>query len=417
MWVMIIKSMLNRKGTILLTIFSIAISVTLLLGVERIKNEANNSFTNTISGIDLVVGARSGPVELLLYSVFHIGNATNNISWLSYQEIKKHPAVKWTIPISLGDSHKGYRVVGTKRNYFKYYKYSDQKPIKLVKGNIFKDMFDVVLGAEVAEKLGYKIGDKIVISHGTGDVSLIDHDDKPFVVVGILAKTSTPVDKTLYVSLAGIEAIHINWQNGRPMPGANISAQHIKKVKLVPKQITAFFVGLKTRLASFKVQSVINNYYQEPLLAVFPGVALQQIWDIVGVGEKALFIVSLFVLVAGFLSMLIALMTSINQRRREMAILRSVGASPYHVFSLVFIESAIITILGIVVGVIMLYVILACSQTFLTDNFGIYILLKFLSLRDFLIIFFVFVGGLLIGLIPATKIYRNSLIDGLTIKY
>ena len=124
MFVLALKSLRNRKFTTLLTVATIALSVTLLLGVERIRKEARTSFTNTISGTDLIVGGRTGPVQLLLYSVFRIGYATNNISWQSYEEIARNPNVKWSIPISLGDSHQGYRVMGTSDEYFKYFRFA-----------------------------------------------------------------------------------------------------------------------------------------------------------------------------------------------------------------------------------------------------------------------------------------------------
>ena len=211
-----VKSLRNRKFTVGLTLVSIALSVTLLLGVERIRNQARTSFTSTISGTDLIVGARGGPVQLLLYSVFRIGNATNNISWDSYREIAQLPQVNWSIPISLGDSHMGYRVLGTNGDYFEHFRFARHRKLQLAQGRVFADVYDAVLGAEVASARGYRIGDAIVIAHGAGDVSFIHHDDKPFRVAGILKKTGTPVDRTIHVRLAGIDAIHAGWENGAP---------------------------------------------------------------------------------------------------------------------------------------------------------------------------------------------------------
>lgn len=410
------KSMRNRKFTITLTLLSIGLSVTLLLGVERIRTEARNSFTSTVSGMDLVVGARSGPVQLLLYSVFHLGNATNNISWESYRDVATNPQVKWTVPISLGDSHRGYRVMGTNTDYFTHFRYSNKQQLELSRGAVFSDIFDVVLGAEVAEKLNYSLGDSVVIAHGVGKVSFIKHDNKPFIVCGILKKTGTPVDKTLHVRLEGIEAIHIDWQDGRPAPGHSIPAAYVRKMDLNPKLITAFFVGLKSRTASFKIQRYINQYPHEPLLAVLPGIALQKLWDLIGIAEKALIIVSGFVVVAGLLGMLISLMTSLNERRREMAILRSVGASPYHVFTLVLAESAILTVSGIISGVVALYILLFSCRSFILNKFGIFINLNGLSTNDLILLSLILCCGLLIGLIPGYQIYRYSLSDGMTIR-
>ena len=411
-----VKSLKNRKFTTIMTVASIALSVTLLLGVERIRKEAKASFTKTISGTDLIVGARTGPVQLLLYSVFRIGNATNNISWQSYQEISRNPNVKWTIPISLGDSHHGYRVMGTNANYFEYYRFAGGRRLEMSEGRIFQGVFDTVLGADVAQALGYRLDDAIIISHGAGKVSFVKHDDKPFKVVGILKKTGTPVDQTVHVRLEGIEAIHVDWQDGASVPGQSISAQQVLAMDLSPKVITAFLVGLKSRIAVFSIQRNVNQYTKEPLLAILPGVALQELWGLIGVAEKALLAVSGFVVVVGMSAMLIAIMTSLNERRREMAILRSVGARPLHVFSLIVGESALLTVTGVTIGTAMLYGLLIVSQPLILTKFGIFIGISAVSLYELLLIVIVCLSGTAIGLIPGYRIYRYSLADGMTIR-
>ena len=416
MFALAIKSFRNRKFTTVLTIVSIALSVTLLLGVERIRKEARASFANTISGTDLIVGARSGPVQLLLYSVFRIGNATNNISWKSYQEIARNPNIKWTVPISLGDSHQGHRVMGTNADYFEFFRFAGRRRLEMAAGRIFEGVFDAVLGAEVARTLNYHIGDPIIIAHGAGEISLIKHDDKPFKVVGILKTTGTPVDRTIHVRLEGIEAIHIDWKEGAPIPGMSISPDKVLTMDLTPKAITAFFVGLKSRVAAFGVQRFVNAYPQEPLLAILPGAALQELWDLIGVAEKALLAVSGFVVVVGLSGMLIALMTSLNERRREMAILRSVGARPLHVFSLIVGESAMLTFVGVIAGVALLYGLLAVSQPLIMNRYGLFIAIGGLSAYELILMGVVCLAGCLIGTIPGYQIYRYSLADGMTIR-
>ena len=339
-----LKSLWNRRFTAGLTLLSIALSVALLLGVERMRTESRTSFANTISGTDLIVGARSGAIQLLLYSVFRIGNATNNISWQSYQEISKHPNVKWSIPIALGDSHQGFRVMGTTPAYFDHYRFSRDRGLEFAAGKPFAGVYDAVLGADVAEKLNYRLQQQIVIAHGAGKVNLFKHDNKPFSVVGILRKTGTPVDRTVHVGLAGIEAIHIDWQGGSPIPGMSITADKASQMDLTPKSITAAMLGLNSRISTFKVQHYINNYRQEPLLAILPGVALQELWDMMGVAEKALLAISGFVVLVGLTGMVTVILTSLNERRREMAILRSVGARPAHILALIMGEAISLTL-------------------------------------------------------------------------
>ncbi len=400
----------------MLTIVSIALSVTLLLGVERIRKEARTSFSNTVSGTDLIVGARSGSVQLLLYSVFRIGNATNNISWESYQEIARNPEIEWTIPISLGDSHHGYRVMGTNADYFEWFRYAGGRRLELASGRVLQDVFDAVLGAEVARTLDYHAGDPIVIAHGAGEISFIEHGDKPFEVVGVLESTGTPVDQTVHVLLEGMEAIHIDWQEGAPIPGRSISAGRVLEMDLTPRDITAFLVGLKSRIAVFGVQRVVNEYPQEPLSAIMPGVALQELWDLIGVAEKALLAVSGFVVAIGLCGMLLALMTSLNERRREMAILRSVGARPLHVFALIAGESVMLTLAGIIGGMGLLYGLLLVAQPIILSRFGLLIGVAGLSSYELVLISVVCLAGFLIGTIPAYRIYRYSLADGMTIR-
>jgi putative ABC transport system permease protein len=410
------QSLLNRRFTAMLTVLSIALSLTLLLGVERLRTEARTSFANTISGTDLIVGARSGPVQLMLYSVFRIGDATNNISWKSYQEIARHPKVAWSVPLSLGDSHQGYRVLGTNLDYFQRYRYARDRQLAFAQGQPFADLYDAVLGAEVADKLGYQPGDSLIVSHGAGKVSFARHDDKPFRVAGILERTGTPVDQTVHVSLEAIEAIHVDWQGGAPIPGISVSAEQTQQMDLTPKAITAVLIGLKSKIATFQVQRYINEYPREPLSAILPGVALSQLWNLIGIAENALLIVSLFVVVVGLFGMLTALLTSLNERRREMAILRSVGARPAHVFALIMGEAGFLTLLGALLGLALLYLLTALGQPLMESRFGIHIAISGLSSYEWLLLSAVIAAGFLVGSIPSYRAYRLSLADGLSIK-
>jgi len=410
------KSLRNRASTALLTILSIAISLALLVGVERIRTEARGSFTNTISGTDLIVGARSGDINLLLYSVFRIGNATNNISWESYQDIASQPIVEWAIPISLGDSHRGFRVMGTSDAYFEHYKFAGKRSLEFAAGEPFESVFDAVLGADVAAETGYAIGDSIVIAHGAGSTSFMEHDDKPFRVTGILTKTGTPVDRTVHISLEGIEAIHIDWQSGVRIPGRTIDADQALQMDLQPEAITAFLLGLKSRVATFGLMREINEYPDEPLSAIIPGVTLQQLWELVSIVEIALLAVSICVVIAGLIGMLTSILTSLNERRREMAILRALGARPWHLLLLLISESALLAVSGALIGMGMIVVITAAAADTLEQRFGLFVAVRWPSKFEWLIAGAVVFFAVLISLWPAWRAYRNALADGLTIR-
>jgi putative ABC transport system permease protein len=412
-----LRSLLNRRTTAVLTVSAIAISVALLLGVQLLRTAARESFANTVSGVDLIVGARSGPLNLLLYSVFRVGDATSNVSWASYQKIAHHPDVAWTIPISLGDSHRGFRVMGTDAAYFEHYRFAGSRALTFSAGGPFVDLYDAVLGADVARTLGYRVGDSIVIAHGIGNVSFAEHKDKPFRVAGILAFTGTPVDRTVHVSLQAITAIHIDWQTGMQAPEHfRVSAEQARARDLTPDTITAFLVGMRSRVMTFTMQRAINEYRQEPLLAVLPGVALSQLWELVGVADSALAVVAAFVVLAGLLGMLTAILTSLNERRREMAILRSVGARPGHIFLLMVLEAGILAAAGVIAGTALTYLILFASQPFLERQFGIFVQIRALGSLELVILAAIIAAALLMGLLPAFRAYRNTLNDGLQMR-
>lgn len=409
------KSARNRKVTAILSILTVAISVILLLGVERIRTQAKSSFANTISGTDLIVGGRSGQVNLLLYSVFRIGNATNNIDWKSYQEFSQHRSVKWAIPISLGDSHKGFRVMGTNHSYFEHYRYGQKQNLAFTKGHEFQQLFETVIGADVAKKLGYQIGSEIIIAHGISDVGFSRHDNLPFKVVGILAPTGTPVDKTVHVSLEAIEAIHVGWESGANL-GNTPGAQQLQSRDFQPKQITAMMLGLKSKIQTFALQRQINTYTKEPLSAILPGVALHELWGMMSVAEQALMAVSAFVVIAGLLGMLSSLLTSLQERRREMAILRAMGARPRHVFSLLILEASSLTFIGILLGTFSLYLLLFVAAPFIQQSYGINLSVITLSNYELSLLALVQLAGTVIGFIPALRAYKQSLSDGMTIR-
>jgi putative ABC transport system permease protein len=413
-----IKSLRNRKLTASLTAVSIALSVMLLLGVERIRQESRESFASTVSGTDLIVGARSSPVHLLLFSVLRIGNATNNLRWESYEALTRRPEVAWAIPIALGDSHRGYRVLGTTPAYFEHFRYSRGRALEFAQGTRFAEARDAVLGADVAEALGYRVGQSIVIAHGAGDVSFSLHEEQPFRVAGVLARTGTPVDRTVHVPLEGLDDVHAPQADaGVADPLAAALQQRAREHARTPSRtVTAVLVGLKLRGAALSMQRWVNEFPDEPLTAILPGATLQEVWEIVGVAERALFAVSVLVVAVGLAGMLVALLTSLSERRREMAILRSVGARPAQVFALLLGEAAFLTLVGIALGVLALYVGLIIAQSWLTARFGLHLAMGWPSAYEAGLILLIAAAGVLIGLVPAYRIYRYSLADGMTVR-
>lgn len=407
-------SLRARVLTVAMTVLAIALSVTLFLGVEKVRTGAKASFADTISGTDLIVGARSGSVQLLLYSVFRIGNATNNMTWESYQDIAARPEIDWIVPISLGDSHRQFRVMGTTSAFFERYKYRSGRSLATRDGEIMSDLFDAVIGADVATTLGYEVGDPIVVAHGLASFS--NHDDQPFRVSGILEKTGTPVDRTVIVSLEAIEAIHVDWKSGARIPGQSTPTEVIRQMDLEPNAITAALVGTKSRLQVFGLQRAINSYPQEPLLAILPGVALQELWQIVGIAETALVAVSGMVVVTALIGMMATIFSSLNERRREMAIFRAMGARPRVILGMLVLEASVMAAIGAALGLALLYISLFVAQPWVDQAFGLWLPINAPSMRELLVLVGVVLAGAIVSLIPALRAYRMSLADGMIVK-
>ena len=409
-----INSLYARLLTVSMTVLAISLSLMLYLSVEKLRSSAYTSFTNTISQTDLIVGSRTGSVQLLLYSVFRIGNATNNITWESYEDIINRDEIKWSVPISLGDSHKGFRVMGTNTDFFKRYKYRGDRSLKIEEGKNFADLYDVVIGFGVAEKLGYNISTPLIVSHGLK--SFLEHDDQPFKVSGILAKTGTPVDNTIIVSLEAIEAIHVDWSSGAKIPGKATPIDQIRKMDLSPSNITAVLLGVNSKLTIFQLQRWINEYPEEALTSILPGVALQELWRIVGVVENILLGISSIVILTTLMGMTAIVFSSLSERRREMAIWRAMGASPKIIIGLLMLEAFIISTVSVIVSTVLLFILLYFIQPWIDSTYGILVTIEMLSLNDIYIFILFILAAMIVSLIPAMRAYWFSINDGMTIK-
>lgn len=413
-----LRSLASRRLTAALTLASIALSVALLVGVERLRGDARASFVATLSGTDLVVGAPSGPVPLLLYAVFHVGEPTSNIRWTSVEALRALSAVRWVVPISLGDSHRGYRVVGTDAGYFEHVRHGRGDTFAFAQGRAFagsrQAVFEAVLGAEVAAALEYRVGSRIVLAHGAGEVSFIEHADKPFTVVGILERSGTPTDRSVLVSLEAIEAIHADWQGGAPPRGGQVPAP--ASPELVPGAVTAAFVGLKSRSAVFGVQRFVNEFPGEPLLAILPGATLESLWSLLGIVERALLAVSALVVAVGLAGLAATMVAGLAARRRELAILRALGAGPLEIFALLATEAILVALAGCALGLAALYGALVALGPLAAARWGLVLSLAPPGEREAWLLGAVLAAALAASLIPAVRAYRMSLADGMTVR-
>ena len=401
-------SLWYRRKVLALVCLTLTLSVTLLLGIQYLRTEVRQSFTSTISGTDLIVGARSGQLNLLLYSVFHIGDATNNIRWSTYQKLAQDKRIDWVVPVSLGDSYRGYRVVSTNAQFVERFRYGNDQPLELAAGHWFTDLFDVVLGAGVARQLNHQTGDSVVLSHGGGRTSFANHTDLPFTVSGILAPTGTPVDQAVYISLEAMEAIHVGWESGIALPGRTLTEEKAKTRSFEPDAITAAFIGLDKPILTFQLQRELNQYREEPLSAILPGVALSELWRMMGQFEKALLGISAFVVITSLTGLIAVLLTIQAQRQQEVAVLRATGAPPILIASLYSFECVVLALEACALALLLGAGAIAGLGPWLLDQYGIQIGLRGLNRAEWLLLGLVPVAAFVVSLLPALRSWQKS---------
>ena len=397
------NSLLSRKKTVVLTLLSLCVSTMVLISVEHIRLQAKESFNRTISSVDLIVGAPSGQLNMLLYSIFRMGNPTNNIKYESFLMLQQHEVVEWAIPLSLGDSHRGFRVMGTNGSYFTHYKYGNNQNLRFKEGREFDGLFDAVIGADVAKTLGYQVNDKIVIAHGIGSTSFTHHEQAPFVVSGILLPTGSPVDKTVHISLEAIEAVHL------PPSTMQTVLNNPKNAALRPESITSVMLGLTNKFAIFRMQRELNNYSNDRLMAILPGVAMAELWSLMSTVENLLRAIAALVLISSLFGLATMLLASMNERQGEIAVLRVLGAGPFTLLLLILFESLILICISIAMAISGLKVMLVILDGWMVSEFGLFLSHNLLSSEIFSLIGLVILATMIVSLYPGIEAYKKAL--------
>ncbi len=414
----------SRRFALALVAVSVSVSVLILLGVQQLREDARRSFSNALSGVDLIVGPRGSATELMLYSVFQIGRPSRNMGFNSFLDISRMPQVRWAVPIQLGDSYKGHPVLGTTPTLFAEFK-SQGKGLQWAQGGAFGNPMDnpqamneVVLGAEVARRFGHQVGDSLVLTHGAGGgPEDTDHDDHPLTIVGILAATGAPIDRSVLVPLEGFESMHQGWGMGispKSLKSAAAALPQTSEAKeLQPISVTAVWVGLHNRADVFSVRRKIESFNREPLMAVLPGVALDELWQVVKVVENSLVLIGALVVVSAMLSVAAVLLVAMSGRRKELAVLRAMGAAPVALLGFVLLESVLVCLLGIVAGFAACQMLMWSAQDALRTGFGIMVQPGWPSTDSLLALAALLGVSVLASLLPAWRAYRLSLMDGL----
>lgn len=405
-------SFCHRRKTLGLIIASLVISLTMLISLNVLQAELKKSFHSSVSSTDLIVGARGGSLNLLLYSIFHIGDSMQPMDWRSYKKLKNNKSVAWSIPITLGDSHRGHRVVGTLNDFFTYYRYGERRSLSLDQGRLFEPVenysdriFEVVIGAQVARKLGYIVGDQIVVSHGLSAISFNQHKANPLRVVGILSPTGTPVDQALYMNSQVLELLHDrrSYNEGDKLPN--------------PSQLSSVLLGLESRLSIFSLQKKINEFRGEPLQAILPGVALSELWRLLAVIEKILWAMSALLLCSSLFSMVTVLLASMQERQRELALLRVLGAGFYTLMVLLLFEVVFVVLFSCVLALIGGQLLLSASQSIWVEYLGFPLSGSVFKSNSVLLMLCFCAMALLVAFIPALIASRRSLAAGLSFRH
>jgi putative ABC transport system permease protein len=429
------QSLKERRGSVLLTLAALTLCVVMVLGVEHVRSQAREVFTRTISGTDLIVGARTSQLNLLLYSIFRISAPANNVNYESYEHWQDDARVAWTIPFSMGDSHHGYAVIATNENFFAHFHYGSKQALSFAEGGIFAQTQDAVLGYQVAKKLGYSLGTSLVLAHGTAVVSFHNHDNSPFTVVGMLAPTGTPVDQAIYIQLDAQAALHAQEgeapahteaanehapadEAGSEHAHADHDHDHAEDTAATHEHaeppLTAFLVGLTSRAAVFGLQREINDFAPEALTAILPGVALAELWQALSKVEAVLSLLSGLVMLASLLGLATMLLASMQNRRREMALYRALGARPWMILTLIELEALLLVLAACGLGCCLVCAGLALGQDSLLTEYGIAISLWPFTPVIGLYLIVIVVAAMLLALIPALSAYRAALSSELT---
>ena len=420
-WSLAWRSAWSRRHALAMVALSVSVSVLILLGVQQLRHDARQSFTQALSGVDLIVGPRGSASELMLYSVFQVGRPSRNMAHEAYVALRALPQVRWAVPVQLGDTYRGFPVLGTTPELFEVFQTQGAR-LQWAQGRPFADpqaaagaVVEAVLGAQVAARHGLSVGDRLVLTHGRSDGLAPDHADQPFTVVGVLQATGAPIDRNVIISLQGFEALHQGMgAPGLPWLGGVGAAPTVaERAALVPRELTAVWVGLHARTEVFSARRGIERLPQDSLMAVLPGVALDELWQVVKLAENALLAIGVLVAVSGMLSVAAVLMVGLSARRKELAVLRALGATPLALLGLVWLEALGVCLLGMLGGLVLHGLGLWALQDLLRTELGIAVQWGWPTAEVAWSLAGLVLAAWLAASVPALRAYRLSLVDGL----
>ena len=396
---------LTTSLSILLMALGIAIISLLLLAGKQIEEK----FTRNVAGIDMVVGAKGSPLQLILASIYQIDSPTGNISMEEANRLTRSPLVKSTIPLSMGDSYKGYRIVGSNEKYLAHFQ------AEFETGKMFSKTMEIVIGSKVAKNLNLKIDDVFSSQHGF-DKEGQAHKEKQFKVVGILKTTNSVLDQLMVTPLESVWAVHEEHHEEEAGKGANVlklleddsvGANSIRPVQEDSKEITSLLVKFRNPVMGMMMARSINQ--NSTLQTATPAIEINRLFALLGVGVDALKWIALVIIIVSGLSVFVSLYNSLKERKYEMALMLSMGASRTKLFLLLLLEGLIISVIGFVIGIFLSRLGLWIMSENVEQNFHYDFNVLSLLTEEF----YLFLGALLIGLlaaaIPSLGIYNINI--------
>jgi putative ABC transport system permease protein len=401
------KNILNKPLNLVLNLVLFALGVGLISLLLLVNVQLEDKFEKNFAGIDLVIGAKGSPLQLILSSLYHLDAPTGN---MPVSEAKaflnpKHPIFKSAIPLSLGDSHRGYRIVGTNTGFIDLY------AAKFADGKLFEENMEVVVGATVAKNLNIKPGDEFKSSHGLiEDENLVHEDAAPFKVVGILKKTGSVIDQLIVTKTQSIWAVHDEHDheaeesaehdhNEAEHNHEHDEAEHSEDLPLTSyedKSITSLLIQFKGR--NIQALNMARNINENTnFQAATPAIEINRLYTLLGVGEEALKGMALLIIFVSGLSIFISLFSSLRERKYELAVMRTLGARPGFLFQLIIFEGIIIAVLGYFCGIALSHGSMVLLADFLEKSYR-YDFSAAIFLKEEI---YIFGGSLVIGIIAA----------------
>lgn len=379
----------NLKQNLLTTLLSVmllSIGVGMVSFIVTVSEQLNDRFNRDISGIDMVVGAKGSPLQLILSAVYQIDNPTGNIPLNETKKLTRHPLVKYTIPLSYGDSYKGFRIVGTDSMYLAHFKASFSA------GTVWNKSMDVVVGSAVSEKIDLKLGSHFHGTHGFEEEGHA-HEELHYNVVGVLKPTGTVADRLILTSTESVWDIHNHDHN----------VEHNEE----PKEITAMLVKFKNPMGLMQLPKFINK--QTSMQAALPAIEINRLYELMGVGFSTLQAIGVLMMVIAALSVFISLLNSLKERKNELALMRSLGASPMKLFGLVVQESLLLCFAGYAFGIILGRLAIMVVSSLGEEQFHFSVSQFGISEIEVLLLPFTLGVGIIAALIPATRAYKSDI--------